>query len=68
MTMSFNESSAGVSIPLTHIEIDNSQAVTGTAPALTQVLMLGHAATLESRSGAPDAKAAPAAAAGPSAV
>lgn len=44
MTISFNEISAGVRIPLTHIEIDNSQAVTGTPTTLTQVLMLGQAA------------------------
>ncbi|WP_334471485.1 phage tail sheath subtilisin-like domain-containing protein [Arsenophonus sp. PmNCSU2021_1] len=44
MTISFNEISAGVRLPLTHIEIDNSQAVTGNPTTLTQVLMLGQAA------------------------
>lgn len=44
MSISFNEISPSVRLPLAHIEIDNSQAVMGTPSAITQVLMFGQAA------------------------
>ncbi|MGP4123758.1 MAG: hypothetical protein ACTXOO_04870 [Sodalis sp. (in: enterobacteria)] len=39
MTISFNKISARVRMPVTHIEIDNAQAVTGTLTRLAQMLI-----------------------------
>lgn len=43
MTISFNEISPTIRVPLAYIEFDNSQAVTGTPQQIDNVLLLGQA-------------------------